>query len=603
LTPDLFLVGPVLRFGRGVARSDETDPRNAPRSARWLKDAHSNDVGGFVNPTTRRFSLRVPEVRLSLRAAFCLSVPLLVGVASNERLYAIVFAIGALWSISQDGLDEWHVRGPRLLGVAVAAGVGVAVGATFVNHAGSEWALLVLFTGVALVAGFVEASDRATQGAYLLIGAIMGAGLEFTGKVWQATLCVAGGALWVYAVAALTDRRGRLSNQRIFLANAFDQLATLVGALDTSSFYARRAKAVLTLDAAQDVVGAARLRPGDDEAVALRECLVVALRTGEVVSFLEGKGRRVEPSVAEALRAVATTLREGTGVEAVSRLRELPALFQHVDGVDGRVTAAMTLSDATKERALAPRIGVPRLSHRLVPVMERCRFALILAVATAAGTAIADALDGPHGFWLPLSVAFILRPDLGPVITRALARTAGTIVGVGIAAFVSWTGNSLPSLIVLSCLMAAVTPWASRRSHVLAVMAFTPIVFVFLGLLGTEKYLFGPRIIDTALAAAIVLTLDLVLWSTAPSLRPAQQLRRAHDAARRYELDAPSDDPIRRNTLRRNALRAVSNARSALDQATAEPRLLRRSDVTSAAQLDEIESGIDAHTVSLFEGA
>jgi uncharacterized membrane protein YccC len=151
--------------------------------------------------------------------------------------------------------------------------------------------------------------------------------------------------------------------------------------------------------------------------------------------------------------------------------------------------------------------------------------------------------------------------------------------------------------------MAAVTPWAARRSHILAVMAFTPIVFVFLGLLGTEQYLFVPRIIDTALAATIVLTLDLVLWSTAPSLRPTQQLSRARDAAATYENEAPSDDPIRRNTLRRNALRAVSNARGALEQATAEPRLLRRVDPTDAVQLDEIEAAIDAHTVSLFEGS
>jgi outer membrane protein TolC len=58
---------------------------------------------------------------------------------------------------------------------------------------------------------------------------------------------------------------------------------------------------------------------------------------------------------------------------------------------------------------------------------------------------------------------------------------------------------------------------------------------------------------------------------------------------------------MRRNTLRRNALRAVSNARSSLDQATAEPRLLRRAVVASVSQLDAIEAAIDAHTVSLFE--
>ena len=82
--------------------------------------------------------------------------------------------------------------------------------------------------------------------------------------------------------------------------------------------------------------------------------------------------------------------------------------------------------------------------------------------------------------------------------------------------------------------MAAIQPWAQRRSHALAVMTFTPVVFVFLGLIGKSGNLFGVRIIDTALGAAIVLLVDVLLWTTAPSLRPHQQLADARAAAARY---------------------------------------------------------------------
>ena len=78
-------------------------------------------------------------------------------------------------------------------------------------------------------------------------------------------------------------------------------------------------------------------------------------------------------------------------------------------------------------------------------------------------------------------------PDVGPVITRAIARTVGTTVGVGIAAIVAWTGNTVLELIILSCVMAAIQPWAQRRSHTLSVITFTPVVFVFLGLLGRQE--------------------------------------------------------------------------------------------------------------------
>jgi uncharacterized membrane protein YccC len=542
-----------------------------------------------------------PEIRLSIRAGFCLSAPLVVGLIINQRSYGIVFAIGALWAISQDGLDEWRVRGPRLFWVAVAATVGVAMGATFVGHNSGAAALVVFLGAAALIAGFVEASNWASQGAYLLIGSIIGAGLRFSGRVWQSCLCIALGSLWVYAVAALTDRRKRVANQRVFLSQAFDGLATLVEAVGTSRFYAVRARAVTTLDAAQDVVGSRHRHSGNAEEVALRQCLIVALRCGEVVSYLEGKHFRAAPSVSASLRDVASVLKNTTGLDAVALLRDLPARFIAIAGLDPTITSALVLDDPSELPTTPPRSLARALTRATLPIVERMRFAAILSLATVAGTLVANALDGLHGFWLPLSIAFILRPDLGPVITRALARTVGTVVGVGIAALVALSGNSIGLLIALSCVMAAIVPWASRRSHVLAVITFTPIVFVFLSLLGTEKYLFAPRIIDTAIGAAIVLMLDVVLWTTAPSLRPAQQLEKARGASARYEREATLDDPLRRHLLRRAALRAVTNARSALDQAQKEPRLLQRLDPTTLQQLNEIESSIDTHTVSLLE--
>jgi uncharacterized membrane protein YccC len=555
-----------------------------------------------VSIPVSRFSNSAPQIRLSLRAAFCLCAPLLIGLLINQRYYAIVFSIGALWAISQDGLDEWRVRGPRLLWVAVAAGTGATVGASFIGFDNAEWALTLLFGVMALVAGFVEASNWATPGAYLLIGTIVGAGLQFSGKVWQSCSAIFLGALWVYFVAALTDYQRRLSNQRIFLAYAFDALAELVNALGTPRFYDVRAKAVVSLDAAQDVVGSRRLRSGSDEELALRQSLRVALRSGEVVSYLEGKGLGADPTVADALREIASALRHTSGVGASAVLQGLQARFNTLPGLDPKITSVLALSDPSQLRSPTPR-GSSRASTRArLPVIERVRFSLILSLAIVAGTLIAQALDGPHGFWLPLSVAFILRPDLGPVITRALARTVGTVIGVGIAAFVAWTGNSITALIVLSCVMAASVPWAVKRSHLLAVVTFTPIVFVFLSLLGTDKYLLAPRIIDTGLGAAIVLALDMVLWSTAPSLRPAQQLEKARRAAERYGREASRDDANRRHLLRRSALRAVANARSSLAQARAEPHLLRRSDPSTVAQLNEIEASIDAHTVTLLEG-
>ncbi len=527
----------------------------------------------------------------------CLSVPLIIGLIVHQRLYAIVTGIGALWAISQDGLDEWHDRGPRLLWVAVAGGVGVALGATVVDHDSATWILALAVGLLALVAGFIEASNHATAGAYLLIGTVLGVGLEFRGQVWQSSLAIMIGALWVYLVAALMNRKNRLVNQRIFLAHAFDSLATIAEAIGTPRFYAVRARAVIALDRAHDVVGSIHLETSNNEIRSLYQCLIVALRCGEAISYFEGKNIVIGPSAAQDLRRVARTLEDDGAQAAVATLTAVREDFATTPELSALVAA---IFDVDLDVVQPQTIRRPP-THVLLSTTERLRFAVILAVAVTVAMTVSRILDGPHGFWLPLTVTFILRPDVGPVISRAVARTIGTVVGVGIAAFVSWTGNTVLELIVLSCIMAAIQPWAARRSHTLAVITFTPIVFVFLGLLGTDNNLFGARIIDTALGAAIVLVLDVFLWTTAPSMRPAQRLATACEASARYGNEATIDNPVLRHQLRRTALRAVTNARSAISNAHSEPRLLRRFDPTSAAQLNDIERSIDAHTVALLE--
>ena len=61
--------------------------------------------------------------------------------------------------------------------------------------------------------------------------------------------------------------------------------------------------------------------------------------------------------------------------------------------------------------------------HRL-PMIDRSRFALLLGAGVVVATIIAHALDGPKGYWLPMTVAFVFRPDLGPVMRRAVWRVA-----------------------------------------------------------------------------------------------------------------------------------------------------------------------------------
>jgi uncharacterized membrane protein YccC len=542
------------------------------------------------------------KIRTSIRAGFCLITPLIVGIIFNERVPATLVAIGSLWTVSQDGVDRWGERSLRLLSIAACAGGGFFIGGFAREWLHANWSLWVFLGCMALLAGFVETTSRPAPGMYLLLGAIVGSALKVKALTWQPGLFVALGGIWVWSVALLTDRRSRKLDERLCVADAYVALAQLLRSVGRGPVLEARAQALNALDVAQDVLSGPRhaRNPTREEAEALQDCFIVALQIGELSSVLRRQSISVDESTTLALFNIGKTLRFRTAVVARAELDALAVKLGGSGATLAQLYLAKALFPSFHEVTMSPVLG--SVKERL-PMKDRFRFSLLLGSGVVAASLVTYKLDSPHAFWLPLSVAFILRPDLGPVIPRAFQRTLGTLAGVAIAALVAWLGNNTYSLLVLCAVMAAIIPWASRRSHALTVMAFTPIVFVFLAVIGPDQYLFTPRIVDTTLAAAIVLLIDIVLWSRAPALRPAQQVQYADFLTRRYETSDTSNDPQRRHQQRRNALRALARARSSLRQASAEPHPLRRPDPFLGEQLDAIQLRIDERTAVIVETA
>jgi uncharacterized membrane protein YccC len=528
---------------------------------------------------------------LSLRAAVCLTLPLAIGIATGHTHPATLFALGALWAVSQDGLDAWPVRSRRLLGIAVSVFVGFGIGAgigLWIHGAGPRIVILGIAAGVS---GYLQASGFVSFGAYGLLGTIVGSGLAAPRTAWWMPVATSLGALWVLAVASLMDRRSRHRVLRRCIADAFDALDRGIASIGQDSMFEERSAALRALDVAYDAVGANRPRRAIEEGVAIRQCLLVALHCGELASFLAADGGA--PVRLPELAEVAHHLRTGSAQQAIRLLRQRDTR-SHGPAVNS------ALEVPSEERAMT---WSPHAIARFrPPPPERLRFAFLLGTCIAFATAVAIATRGPHGYWLPMSVAFIFRPDLGPVIRRAGARTVGTFIGVGIAGLVSLLGNPPLALIALSCAMAALMPTATRRGHGYAVITFTPIVFVFIAMLGNDRGLFVPRVLDTVLAALLVLVLDVFAWTTSPSLRPAAQLARAESAVGHYLVSSTTTPPVDRALARRAAFRSISGAADAEAMAEREPSVLRRSDPAITARLEQLLAVLDAHTARLFSG-
>ena len=72
------------------------------------------------------------------------------------------------------------------------------------------------------------------------------------------------------------------------------------------------------------------------------------------------------------------------------------------------------------------------LRANLTTSSQACRHAIRLAVALAAAVGLADLIDLPHHYWLPLTVMIVLKPDFSSTFTRGISRIVGTLLGAGV---------------------------------------------------------------------------------------------------------------------------------------------------------------------------
>ncbi len=104
-------------------------------------------------------------------------------------------------------------------------------------------------------------------------------------------------------------------------------------------------------------------------------------------------------------------------------------------------TVAIVVSTLVRDpRALVSALGdAPTMGQRFrehLAVRDAfVRHGVRIAVAIPIATAIADASGFLHAYWLPMTIAWVTRPDLEGTVVKVLARVAGTLIGIAISAF------------------------------------------------------------------------------------------------------------------------------------------------------------------------
>lgn len=109
------------------------------------------------------------------------------------------------------------------------------------------------------------------------------------------------------------------------------------------------------------------------------------------------------------------------------------------------------------------------------------RHAVRLAGAAACGTAIAHFADVPAGYWIPLTVLLVMRPETAHTYTRCFGRVAGICVGVVIASAVTllWAPSGFAAAI-LAVLFLGITYAVSIVGYIAVTAAFGATIVLLL---------------------------------------------------------------------------------------------------------------------------
>ncbi|MFI9586767.1 FUSC family protein [Streptomyces sp. NPDC052236] len=518
-----------------------------------------------------------------VRAALAAGPLLGAGIAAGRPEAGVPAALGAMLA----GVNDRP--GTRRTGIvhvglpALAGATGLLAGAAYAELAGGWWALLAMFA-VGLVSGAVSVTGpvSSTAGMQLMVTTSIGMGMPLPGAPWFKALCFLGGAAWLLLLRlVLRPPRpvgGALDGERAALAAVFDALADALTAVGGPGAVPARRRLTAAMDRADEALRLHRLlryRVTAGELL-LTERYAAATALCEAGVALLWEARPLPPRVAEGPRRLAAAIRTNTPPGALPAPEGSTAARA---AFDRAVLSAAVAFGRTEPRVSSPAevrsVAPPPIRRRALSAPGR-RYGARVAMCVTASAAVALALRPEHWYWLPATAAFLVKPDLGPLFSRTANRFAGTALGVLVFAAAAtvftavYGGEWWPAVVATAA--GALVPVASRH-YAMQTAVVTVLVLSFVWV-GGDTGATGSRLIDTAIACAIVLIVGHLPLLADPGARVGHRLAAAlrhTEAYLGHVLNAPAGERTdERMALRRAAYRALGEARTTADTVAAE---------------------------------
>jgi Fusaric acid resistance protein-like len=487
-----------------------------------------------------------------------------VGIAFFGAACSAAFAAGGA---------VYRAGAMALLAQAAGAVTGLVIGVLVPSTA--AWFICVA-AAFGVASGVIGAVGPNTPA----LGLMMSVGLAFgqfgrpSGPWWQAALWYLVGTAAVTVAMLPPWLLRRDSSRRRAIGAVLFAAADLCAAIGTEGAPSARAR----LTAASAIGRMAAHHPRAD---------LVAF----AAAALYAQGQPPPETVAAAIRAAAVQIQFGR-----------PVL---VDAPDPNGNPALqAMADALSPEPVRP--GAPLPARRRAASLLRAtltqtamangaRIGLCMGVAT--GLAVALREPG-HAFWLPMTVAVIVRPEYASVFVRTVNRVAGTVIGAALAAATLALQPGPVAVAVAAAVALCAAVLTAPKLYAYSVIGVTASALLASALGHVDPALAGLRLLDTLIGASVALVFGYLLWPGARRLPATARLDAAVPAARRYldQAQLPPDQRSRWQARRDDAYRLAHQVRAGAESALTEPPPLNTAAIAMVPAAMRLEHLVDAIT-------
>jgi uncharacterized membrane protein YccC len=555
-----------------------------------------------------------------LRAALAICVPLAAGLALGDRALGVLPATGGILGVMADTGGPYLNRVKRVASAAVLGGaVGLTVGSLVHGHG---WLTVVALVVVAGVSGVLSTFGDigSLTGLQLLVYTSLGIGpVGVLRPIWHTAAGFLLGVVWALILILPAWLRAPYGQEQRDVAAVYDAVAELLRSVGTDRFTARRQALTTALNTAYDEVLSARSTAFGQNRNRMRlgAALNVSHLLAEAAVACGMAGTRPPPLVMDVLSRLADAIRNGTPPPMIPppwddrpttlTLRDAMADAARALSTDWRPAKAAEPSPRTgpwrRIRAQAAQLIDEFAGGRLIRL-----FTLRLMVCMGVAGIVSEVLPR-RSYWVPLTVAIVLKPDYGSVFARALQRGIGTVVGAVAGAVLLVLVHGAWLLIPFGVL-AALLPYGRSRNYGLLATFLTPLVVVLIDLLSPAGWqLAEDRLIDTLIGCAIVLVVGFAPWPMSWYAHlPRQFAQTALDVCAYLEeaLLLPGGSPgslaegalPARSRMRRSTYRALADLRTEFQRTMSEPPSISRRATAWWPAVVALERVMDAGTAT-----